>query len=71
MDFNYDPLRSLRKLAQDDGECEAVCFSRDPYRKQRDDILVLPWLDGLKTYFTVFLRFLFRTYACYDGITSR
>lgn len=42
---------TLKKLSQDLENCEAVCFSRDPYAKQYGNILILPWLDGLKKYF--------------------
>ncbi|MES2204357.1 MAG: hypothetical protein V4496_03965 [Pseudomonadota bacterium] len=30
---------------------DAVCFSRDPYARQLDTILVLPWQEGIKRYF--------------------
>ena len=44
-------LTSLKKLSQDFGICEAVCFSRDPYAKQFGDIKVIPWEEGVKNYF--------------------
>ncbi len=44
-------LLTLRTLSRDFGACEAVCFSRDPYAKQYEQVLVLPWLEGLKKYF--------------------
>ncbi len=44
-------LSTLKKLAQDFGECEAVCFSRDPYPKEINGIKVLPWEQGVKEYF--------------------
>jgi predicted AAA+ superfamily ATPase len=46
-------LSNLRALAQDFGECEAVCFSRDPYAKKLDGITVYPWAEGIKRYFSL------------------
>lgn len=50
-----EDLTSFRKLVKDfkesGGNCEAVCFSRDPYIKQINDINVYPWQEGLKQYF--------------------
>ena len=45
-------LVTLKKIAHDFGNCEAVCFSRDPYTKIIDGIKVYPWAEGLKYYFT-------------------
>jgi predicted AAA+ superfamily ATPase len=44
-------LSTLKSLATDFGDCEAVCFSRDPYLKLIDDIKVYPWAEGIKKYF--------------------
>ncbi|MGE3919548.1 MAG: ATP-binding protein [Gammaproteobacteria bacterium] len=44
-------LSTLRKLAKDFGDCEAVCFADIKRSIQLDDILVLPWREGLKKYF--------------------
>ncbi len=44
-------LRGLRKIAEDLGGCEPVCFSRDPYPKELEGIKVLPWLQGVQEYF--------------------
>lgn len=44
-------LATLRKIAHDFGNCEAVCFSRDLYAKQLDGIKVLPWRQGVQEYF--------------------
>ncbi len=44
-------LSTLKTLAHDFGECEAVCFSRDRYTKRIDDIDVYPWEIGIKKYF--------------------
>ncbi len=49
-----DMLRTLSHLTEDlkkFGECEALCFSQDPYPKQVGSIRVLPWREGVKTYF--------------------
>lgn len=45
-------LITLKKIAHDFGNCEAVCFSRDPHAKMIDGIKVYPWAEGLKYYFT-------------------
>ncbi|MDX2345312.1 MAG: AAA family ATPase [Legionella sp.] len=45
-------LSTLKTLATDFGECEAVCFSRDAYQKQYGIIKVFPWADGIKHYFS-------------------
>lgn len=45
-------LTTLKKLAHDFGQCEAVCFSQDTYAKQFDAIKVLPWQMGIKQYFS-------------------
>lgn len=44
-------LCSFIKLAEDFGECEAVCFSRDSHAKQLTGVVVLPWQVGLNQYF--------------------
>lgn len=43
---------NLRMLARDFGDCEAVCFSKDPYPKQLDGVMVYPWQQGVAHYFT-------------------
>jgi predicted AAA+ superfamily ATPase len=44
-------LSTLKTLAHDFGACEAICFSRDQYIKNIDDIRVYPWDVGIKKYF--------------------
>ncbi|MHB1949648.1 MAG: ATP-binding protein [Gammaproteobacteria bacterium] len=44
-------VATLKKLAHDIGNCEAVCFSCDPYPKQLDGIKIFPWAQGVKNYF--------------------
>ena len=46
-----DQLRTLKMLANDFSDCEALCFSRDPYAKIFDKISVFPWQEGLKQFF--------------------
>ncbi len=45
-------LKTLKSLAYDFGNCEAVCFSRDIYPKKFDTITVYPWQEGIKHFFT-------------------
>jgi uncharacterized protein len=44
-------LTSLRNFAKDYGPCEAVCFSRDPYAKKIDGVMVYPWREGIELFF--------------------
>lgn len=44
-------LSTLKQLAKDFGDCEAVCFSRDIYPKKIDNISVYPWELGVRRYF--------------------
>jgi len=44
-------LLNLKMLSSDFGDCEAVCFSRDPYPKKIGSIIVYPWKTGIKKYF--------------------
>lgn len=44
-------LTILKRLADDFGECEAICMSRDAYVKQLDGIMVYPWMEGLRQFF--------------------
>ncbi len=44
-------LNTLKKLSNDFGNCETVCFSCDTYSKQLDGIKVYPWREGIKKYF--------------------
>ena len=44
-------LTTLKTLAHDFGDCEAVCFSRDHYVRQSDNIMVYPWAVGVEKYF--------------------
>ncbi len=45
-------LNTLKSLAHDFGNCEAVCFSQDPYARKLDTITIYPWMDGIKKFFT-------------------
>lgn len=44
-------IRLIKDFKESEGNCEAVCFSRDTYKKQLGDITVFPWQEGLKEYF--------------------
>lgn len=46
-------LNTLKSLAKDFGNCEAVCFSQDPYARQLETITIYPWMEGIKRYFAV------------------
>lgn len=48
----HEQLRTFQSLSRDFGKCESVCFSRDPYAKQLENILVLPWHEGIKRFFS-------------------
>jgi len=47
-----DHINTLKKLSDDFGNCEAVCFSCDTYSKELDGIKVYPWQEGIKKYFS-------------------
>ncbi|GJM06744.1 MAG: ATPase [marine bacterium B5-7] len=48
---NPSQLSSLMQITKDFGECEAICFSQDPRRKQVDNITVYPWAEGVEHFF--------------------
>jgi predicted AAA+ superfamily ATPase len=48
---SMEQLTSFSKLVKDFGECEAVCLSQDTIARKLDNILVLPWHEGLKRFF--------------------
>lgn len=47
-DVQLRHLSTLKILMEDFKECEAVCFSQDPYAKKLDGIMVYPWAEGIK-----------------------
>lgn len=47
-----EKLTVFSRLVKDFGECEAICLSRDIRAKKIENIMVLPWQDGLKKFFT-------------------
>ena len=47
-----EQLRTIKTMSADFGICEAICLSCDTYAKNLDGIKVLPWQQGLQTYFT-------------------
>lgn len=44
-------ISSFIRLSRDFGPCEAICLSRDIYRKKIDHVISLFWLDGIKYIF--------------------
>lgn len=44
-------LKSLKLLKKEFPHSEALCLSNDPYAKKIDDILVMPWKQGLEMIF--------------------
>jgi uncharacterized protein len=46
-----DHLKTLKKMADDFGCCEAICLSCDTYPKELDHIKVFPWEQGIQLYF--------------------
>lgn len=47
-----ESIAAFAKLSRELGECEAVCFSNDPYQKMIGDVKVYPWHEGIKRFFT-------------------
>jgi len=47
-----EDITPFSKIVKDFGECEAVCFTKDSIPKQFDNILVMPWDEGVMNYFT-------------------
>jgi predicted AAA+ superfamily ATPase len=45
-------LSSFAQLVKDFKECEAVCFSCDKRKKKMGDIVVYPWGEGIKKFFS-------------------
>ncbi|MFO1257760.1 MAG: ATP-binding protein [Gammaproteobacteria bacterium] len=50
-DVKSQHLTTLKQLAKDFGDCEAVCFSRDNFAKRLDGVTIFPWQEGIKRYF--------------------
>lgn len=44
-------LKVFSQLASELGECEKICLCQEHYPQKKDNILVLPWQEGLKRYF--------------------
>lgn len=45
-------LSAFMNLAKDIKNSEAICICQEPHAKKIADIMVLPWMDALKMYFT-------------------
>jgi predicted AAA+ superfamily ATPase len=48
-----DKLASFMNLVRDIKNSEAICISQEMRAKKIGDIMVLPWMDALRQYFTV------------------
>ena len=46
-----EAISTFWHLTKDFPNCEAVCFSNDPFEKKWDHVRAMPWLEGLKRYF--------------------
>ena len=44
-------LSTLKTLARDFGDCEAIYLCREQYIKIVDNVMVYPWDVGVKKYF--------------------
>lgn len=51
-DVQAPHLTTLKSMAHDFGDCEAICLSRDPRPKIIDNIKIFPWNVGIKQYFS-------------------
>ncbi len=47
-----EDLSSLNMIANDMGNCEAICLSCEPRKKKIGDIMVYPWMEGIQKYFS-------------------
>jgi predicted AAA+ superfamily ATPase len=46
-----ESVSAFARLCRDIPNSEAICLSNDKYAKQIDNVLVMPWQQGLKEYF--------------------
>lgn len=46
-----EDINSFSNLTKDFGDCEAVCFSQDFFKKNFDHVSVYPWQIGIKLFF--------------------
>jgi hypothetical protein len=51
-EVDENSLKNLKKLSEDFGNCEALCFSRDKFSRKIGQIQVLNWKEGIKKYFS-------------------
>jgi predicted AAA+ superfamily ATPase len=47
-----EDLRSLQTIATELGNCEPLCFSNDPHPRRVGDVMIYPWREGVKKFFT-------------------
>jgi predicted AAA+ superfamily ATPase len=50
--ISKDAISSFWHITKDFPNCEAVCFSNDPYEKKWDHVRAIPWQEGVKRYFS-------------------
>lgn len=50
-DVSKDAISSFWHITKDFPNCEAVCFSNDPFEKKWDHVRAIPWKEGIKRYF--------------------
>lgn len=46
-------LKNLRDIAAELEDCEAVCFSNDPLPRKLGNIMIYPWQEGVKKFFSL------------------
>ncbi len=49
--ISKDDISSFWHITKDFPNCEAICFSNDPFEKKWDHVRAIPWKEGLKRYF--------------------
>jgi hypothetical protein len=50
-EITKESISSFWHLTKDFPDCEAVCFSKDPFEKKWGHVRAMPWLEGLRRYF--------------------
>ena len=45
-------LNNLREIANEFNHCEAICLSNDPRPRKMDQVIIYPWQEGIKKFFT-------------------
>lgn len=50
-EIKKENISAFIRITKEFGQCEAVCFSQDPYRKKYEHVTVYPWAEGIKLFF--------------------